>query len=164
MDDGNALEFYQAGPAGDRGRLRVAAGPHLRRGDPRGRLLRQHHRAARTLAGTAGGFVNRPAAPRRSASAAATAAGCAIEENVLVLKAFDFADDSDRTPRPLRLYVGRTRYDLRASYAVGGAATYLYDLRGGLPDSVLTHDGRQRLRNLLQAVLPSIGDHVVQHP
>ncbi|MBC7446444.1 MAG: M23 family peptidase, partial [Hymenobacteraceae bacterium] len=76
------------------------------------------------------------------------------------------AADSGRValPRPLGLFVGRTRYDLRASYATRGEAVYLYDLRGGLPDSILTADSRDRLRTLFQAVVPSVGERAISLP
>ncbi len=165
VDDGNALAFYTAGPAGDRGRLRVLPGRTyavaIRVADSYGNTTE----VRATLRGEAVGYwsqASRVLTPRRRLDATP-------DENVLVVRApfvIGAAADSGRiaVPRPLGLFVGQTRYDLRASYATRGEAVYLYDLRGGLPDSIVTADSRLRLRNLFQAVVPSASERAISLP
>lgn len=157
VDDGNALAFYESGPA--RGRIRVQPGRLylvvLLAADSYGNTAELRL----TLRGTAPAFFFRDAAkrPRKPVAPALTPA---VDDNFLIVR----SPDTSRAPRPLQLFVGRTRYDLRASYAVQGTATYLYDLRAGLPDSLLTTDGRTRLLPGIKAVLPSTGDHSFSTP
>mgnify|MGYP002776997536 FL=1 len=154
VDDGNALAFYQPGPAGDRGRLRVLPGRTydvvFRAADSYGNTSELRL----TLRGEAAAFTRR--------AGKGGGAGYSITGNVLAVLA-PVAPTPD-VPAPLALYVGRTRYDLRASYVRGVTGTYLYDLRGGLPDSVVSLDGRTRFRNLFQGVVPSVGDHAFSTP
>ncbi len=167
VDDGNALAFYQAGAAGDRGRLRVLPG---RVYDVVIRVADSYGNTAEVRAVLRGVAVNYWTAAAARAPKV-TGLRAAPEENILVVRApfapaVGSALDSARVPRPrpLSLFVGHKRYDLRPSYAVRGEAVYLYDLRGGVPDSLITADARLRLRNLFQAVVPSTGDHAVSLP
>ncbi len=164
VDDGNALAFYQPGPAGDRGRLRVQPGRTydvaIRAADSYGNTTELRV----VVRGEAVGFFAKGGKLPVKRAVGMTSY---VDENVLVVRA---PTDSDQTPSPLQLFVpatgktGSTRYDLRASYVVQGAATYLYDLRGGLPDSVLAPGRGGRLRFNFQAMLPSTGDHSFSTP
>jgi Peptidase family M23 len=165
VDDGNALSFYQPGPAGDRGRLRVQPGRTynvvIRAADSYGNTTELRV----TLRGESVSFF---AKGGKLPAKRATGLTSYVDENVLVVRA---PTDSDQTPAPLQLFVpapapktGSIRYDLRASYVVQGTATYLYDLRGGLPDSVLATGRGGRLRFNFQGVLPSTGDHSFSTP
>ncbi len=165
QDDGNALDFYQGGPT--RGKLRLVAGRTydvvLLVADSYGNTTELRATLRSPAAAPAGGFV-RLSKGTNAVGAKKSRAGFgptfSVEENILVLK----ASDATPAPPPLKLYVGRTRYDLRPSYAGRGLATYLYDLRGGLPDSVTSADGQHTLRPGFQAALPSGTDRSFSTP
>lgn len=155
LDDGNTLEFYKTGPA--KGRLKLEPG---RSYDVRILVADSYGNTTElrmALRGEAAGFAIRDADKRPKKLLNPTMRSW-VDENLLVLK----ISDSARAPRPAQLFVGRTRYDLRASYAVRGEGTYLYDLRGGLPDSVVLD--RTSLRFGFKTVLPSTGDQSFSTP
>lgn len=155
LDDGNTLEFYKAGPT--KGKLRLEPG---RRYDVRILAADSYGNTTELrmmLVGEATGFFTREA-EKRPKKLNTPVMRSWVDENLLVLK----VTDSARAPRPAQLFVGRTRYDLRPSYAVRGEGTYLYDLRGGLPDSVML--GRTTLRLGFKTMLPSTGDHSFTTP
>ncbi len=165
VDDGNALAFYQVGAAGDRGRLRVEAGRTyevvFRAADSYGNTTELRA----VLRGEAPAFFSRRPAvnvvkPPKASSPALT---YEVAENVLVVSA-PVATSTAEAPPPLALYVGRTRYDLRASYVLGTTGHYLYDLRGGLPDSISLADGRATLRQPFAGEVPSVGDYAFSTP
>ena len=162
VDDGNTLAFYQVGAAGDRGRLRVEAGRTyevvFRAADSYGNTTELRA----VLRGEAPAFFSRRAAAKPP-KAGAPALTHEVAENVLVVSA-PVATAAEASPPPLALYVGRTRYDLRASYVLGTAGHYLYDLRGGLPDSISLADGRATLRQPFAGVVPSVSDYAFSTP
>jgi hypothetical protein len=66
-----------------------------------------------------------------------------ITRNLLRATAIHAPADTAGQPQYLRLRRGGRQLALRPSYSVGAATTYLYDLRAGLPDSLLLGDMRQ---------------------
>lgn len=72
-----------------------------------------------------------------------------ITENMLKVT----ANDTARQARKVELFVGRTKYELLPSYAAEAGTVHLYDMRGGLPDSV-TFAGLSRRIGIRQ-VIPS---------
>lgn len=60
-----------------------------------------------------------------------------ITRNLLRATALNAPTDTAGQPRYLLLRRGGRQLALRPSYSVGAATTYLYDLRAGLPDSLL---------------------------
>lgn len=70
-----------------------------------------------------------------------------IAENLLKVVAADTA----RKPAPIELFVNKIKYDLVPSYTHASNTVYLYDLRGGLPDSMIWN-GLVRKFNLQQMV------------
>jgi len=60
-----------------------------------------------------------------------------ITRNLLRATALNAPTDTAGQPRHLLLRRGGRQLALRPSYSVGAATTYLYDLRAGLPDSLL---------------------------
>ncbi len=75
-----------------------------------------------------------------------------VQENFLKVT----ATDTSRHATNAELYVKNIRYDLLPSYTHQGRTVYLYDLRGGLPDS-LTFCGRS-LQFTFQQIVPSTAD------
>jgi len=72
-----------------------------------------------------------------------------VLENILKVSATDTAHH----PLNAELFVGKMRYDLIPSYTHNSRSVYLYDLRGGLPDS-LKFCGR-KLQFTFQQMIPS---------
>ncbi len=66
-----------------------------------------------------------------------------ITRNLLRATVLHAPLDTAGQPPYLLLRRGGRRLSLRPSYSVGAATTYLYDLRAGLPDSLLFGDVRQ---------------------
>lgn len=60
-----------------------------------------------------------------------------ITRNLLRATAINAPTDTAGQPQYLQLRRGGRQLALRPSYSVGAATTYLYDLRAGLPDSLL---------------------------
>ena len=76
-----------------------------------------------------------------------------IVRNLLRATALNAPLDSAGRPPLLLLRRGGRQLALRPSYSVGAATTYLYDLRAGLPDSLLL--GSARLGFDRQATIPA---------
>lgn len=66
-----------------------------------------------------------------------------ITRNLLRATATHAPTDTAGQPQLLLLRRGGRQLALRPSYSVGAATTYLYDLRAGLPDSLLLGEARQ---------------------
>ena len=72
-----------------------------------------------------------------------------LSENILKVTANDTASQV----RNVELFVGRYKYNLLPSYATSAGTVHLYDLRGGIPDSV-TFCGISQKLNIKQMVIP----------
>ncbi|MBK0403924.1 M23 family metallopeptidase [Adhaeribacter sp. BT258] len=70
-----------------------------------------------------------------------------ISENILKVTANDTASQV----RNVELYIGRLKYNLLPSYATENGSVHLYDLRGGIPDSI-TFCGISRKPGIRQIV------------
>ena len=125
VDDGNRLPIYNAG--GGRGKLRVEPG----RTYSVTMVLKDSHNNNTTLQFALRGekpvYTFTPGPPIKKQDF-----GYEIAENLLKVVATDTA----RQPQNMRLYVGKMQYDLIPSYSQASYAVFLYDLRGGLPDSI----------------------------
>jgi hypothetical protein len=80
-----------------------------------------------------------------------------VLENILKV----YATDTSRNPLNAELFVDKMRYDLIPSYTHNSRSVYLYDLRGGLPDS-LTFCGR-KLKFAFQQMIPSEKENQFLH-
>lgn len=140
VDDGNQLPLYNTG--GTRGKLHVQPGA-LHQVSV---LLKDSYANTTTLR-----FLVKGQAPTffstKSAAVKKPAISYEIAENLLKVVTADTA----RQTSPIRLYVQKTKYDLVPSYTHASNTVYLYDLRGGLPDS-MTWNGLTRKFNLHQAI------------
>jgi len=125
LDDGNQLPLYNAGPG--RGKLRVLPGRHYQVSVE----LKDSYNNTTTLQFVLRGepptyfWTPGPAVKKNDFS-------YEISQNILKLVATDTA----RQAQPVQLFVNKLRYDLVPSYSQSSYAVYLYDLRGGLPDSM----------------------------
>ncbi|MDB5262964.1 MAG: peptidase, partial [Adhaeribacter sp.] len=125
IDDGNLLPIYQTGPG--RGKWRVTPGKTHQISI----VLKDSHQNTTTLQFalrgekptyfyTPGPLVKKPDF------------GYEIAENILKV----VANDTARVPQNVQLFVGKMRFELIPSYSQASYAVFLYDLRGGLPDSI----------------------------
>jgi hypothetical protein len=140
VDDGNLLPLYNTG--GARGKLFIQSGAFHQVT----MLLKDSYNNTTTLQfrvkGQAPAFfaTKSPAVKKPDIS-------YEIAENLLKVVTADTA----RQAAPIQLFVHKTKYDLVPSYTQASNTVYLYDLRGGLPDS-MTWNGFIRKFNLQQAI------------
>jgi hypothetical protein len=140
VDDGNLLPLYNTG--GTRGKLPVLPGAMHQIS----MLLKDSYNNTTTLQfmvkGEAPTFfaTKNPAVKKPDIS-------YEIAENLLKVVTADTA----RQAGTIQLFVNKMKYDLVPSYTQASNTVYLYDLRGGLPDS-MTWNGLVRKFNLQQAV------------
>jgi hypothetical protein len=140
VDDGNQLPLYNTG--GTRGKLQVAPGTVQQVSV----LLKDSYDNTTTLQ-----FVVKGEAPAffstKSPAIKKPDISYEIAENLLKVVTADTA----RQAAPIQLFVQKIKYDLVPSYTQASNTVYLYDLRGGLPDSMIWN-GFTRKFNLHQAV------------
>lgn len=140
VDDGNLLPLYNTGST--RGKLSVRPGATHQVT----LVLKDSYNNSTTLHFTLKGevpsfFHNRnPAIKKPDIS-------YEIAENLLKVVTADTAKEA----APIQLFVQKMKYDLVPSYTQASNTVYLYDLRGGLPDS-MTWNGMVRKFNLHQTV------------
>jgi hypothetical protein len=125
IDDGNQLPIYNAGPG--RGKWRVVPGKTYQVS----MVLKDSNQNTTTLQMAVRGekptYFRTPGPLVKKADF-----GYEIAENILKVVAADTA----RLPQNMQLFVGKMRYELIPSYSQASYTIYLYDLRGGLPDSM----------------------------
>jgi hypothetical protein len=140
VDDGNQLPLYNTG--GTRGKLHVAPGAVQQVSVS----LKDSYDNTTTLQ-----FVLKGEAPAffstKSAAIKKPDISYEIAENLLKVVTADTA----RQAAPIQLFVQKIKYDLVPSYTQASNTVYLYDLRGGLPDSMIWN-GLTRQFNLQQAI------------
>jgi hypothetical protein len=140
VDDGNLLPIYNTGAT--RGKLLVAPGAFHQVS----MLLKDSYNNTTTLQ-----FLVKGQAPAFFSTKSPTVKkpdiSYEIAENLLKVVTADTA----RQAAPIQLFVNKMKYDLVPSYTQASNTVYLYDLRGGLPDS-MTWNGFIRKLNLQQAV------------
>jgi len=147
VDDGNLLPLYNTGE--HRGKLRVQPGA-LHQVTI---LLKDSYKNTSTLE-----FVLRGEAPSYFATASPAVKkpdiSYEIAENLLKVVTADTA----KTAANIQLYVGKIKYDLVPSYTQASNTVYLYDLRGGLPDSMAWGSISRKFN--LQQVVPSATEYL----
>ncbi|WP_245590590.1 M23 family metallopeptidase [Adhaeribacter aquaticus] len=146
VDDGNKLPLYNAGTT--KGKLRVLPGEKRRIS----MLFKDSYNNTTTLEFMVKGekpiyFATRNPAIKK------TALSYEVAENILKV----IATDTAKIAKNIQLYVGKIRYDLIPSYTQDSYTVYLYDLRGGLPDSMALNRVSRRFN--FQQVIPSGTDY-----
>ena len=125
VDDGNLLPLYNTGAL--RGKLKIETGTLHQIT----MLLKDSYNNTTAL-----DFLVKGEAPAyfSTTSAAVKKPDISYEvaENILKVVTADTA----RKAANIQLYVGKIKYDLVPSYTQASNTVYLYDLRGGLPDSM----------------------------
>jgi murein DD-endopeptidase MepM/ murein hydrolase activator NlpD len=125
IDDGNLLPLYTTNPG--RGKIRILPGRFY----PISMVLRDSYNNTTTLQfvikGVNPDFFYTPGPPVKKADF-----NYEISENMLKVLAYDTA----RKAQNIQLYVSKLRFELVPSYSQTSYAVYLYDLRGGIPDSM----------------------------
>ncbi|MGI4834757.1 MAG: M23 family metallopeptidase [Janthinobacterium lividum] len=134
VDEGNDLGFYTPAGAGQ-GLLTVEPGRVYSIDIELADSYNNKSQAHLTLRGTAPAAY--AARPGRLAPAGAPKLRYTIERNILKAIATAPRPDSGALPANLLLRRGGRQLELRPSYSVGAETTYLYDLRAGLPDSLV---------------------------
>jgi murein DD-endopeptidase MepM/ murein hydrolase activator NlpD len=125
VDDGNQLPLYNT--SSGRGKLNVLPGKNYQIS----LQLKDSHNNTSTLRFTLRGekpaYFYTPGPPVKKPDFSYD-----ISENILKI----VTQDTARTAPHLQLFVNKLSYDLVPSYSLASNAVYLYDLRGGLPDSI----------------------------
>ena len=150
VDEGNDLPFYTP-PGLGQGKLDVEAGKVYSIDFELADAYNNKATAHLVLKG------EKPLDYARLPGAAAPAArpklSYDITRNLLRATALNAPTDTAGLPAQLLLRRGGRQLALRPSYSVGAATTYLYDLRAGLPDSLLLGGGRLAFDR--QAMIPA---------
>jgi len=142
VDDGNELPLYKAGS--HRGKLRVQPGA-LHQVTM---LLKDSYNNVSTLEfvlkGEAPAFFSTPDSKVKKPDISYE-----IAENLLKVVTADTAKKASS----IQLFVSKIKYDLVPSYTQASNTVYLYDLRGGLPDSMAWGNISRKFN--LQKAVPS---------
>ena len=134
VDEGNDLGFYTPAGAGQ-GLLTVEPGKVYAVDMELADSYNNKSQVHLTLRGTPPeAYV---ALPGRPAAPGAPKLRYDLSRNILRVVVAAPRPDSGAAPANLLLRRGSHRLALRPSYSVGGETTYLYDLRAGLPDSLI---------------------------
>ncbi|RDC64166.1 hypothetical protein AHMF7616_02777 [Adhaeribacter pallidiroseus] len=140
IDDGNTLPLYNTGP--HKGKLKINPGATY----PVTMQFQDSYHNTSTLQ-----FVIQGEKPIVNHTFAATGKKKQISYEVAEAILKISAADTGSTPKNINLFIRNKRYDLIPSYTVQSTAVYLYDLRGGLPDSMV-FNGSARKFNFRQAI------------
>ena len=134
VDEGNDLGFYSPAGAGQ-GLLTVEPGKVYSIDLELADSYNNKSQAHLVLRGTAPVAYAR--LPGRAAGAGGPRLRYEIVRNILKASVTAPLPDSGAAPANLLLRRGGRQLALRPSYSVGAETTYLYDLRAGLPDSLI---------------------------
>ena len=153
VDEGNDLPFYTP-PGLGQGQLDVAAGRVYTVDFELADAYDNQATARLVLRGEPpADYARLPGAGPAPTPPARLRLSYDITRNLLRATALPAPLDSAGQPQQLLLRRGGRQLALRPSYSVGAATTYLYDLRAGLPDSLLL--GGARLVFDRQALIPA---------
>ncbi|QNF35831.1 M23 family metallopeptidase [Adhaeribacter swui] len=140
IDDGNTLPLYNTGA--HKGKLKINPGASY----PITMLFKDSYNNTTTLQ-----FVIQGEQPVSNHTFADLVKkkkiNVEVAEDILKIS----AADTGSTPKNINLFIRNKRYDLIPSYTVQSTSVYLYDLRGGLPDSII-YNGTTQKFNFRQAI------------
>ncbi len=146
IDEGNTLPLYNTGA--HKGKLKINPGATY----PITMQFKDSYNNLTTLQ-----FIIQGVLPAEKHTFAATVKrrqiNYEVAEDILKIS----AADTGSVPKNLNLFIRNKRYDLVPSYTVQSTSVYLYDLRGGLPDS-LTFNGTTK-KFYFRQIIPNGTDY-----